>query len=205
MRLELDAVGHHFRNGPWLFQEVSADFEAGTVTAITGPSGSGKSTLLRIIARRLQQVAGEVRRVRIESLAVVPQVPIGVGPRTGLDHLVLPLLAEGLDRPEAEDFARPVGELFGLSDRLGAPFRELSVGEAQRLMLARAVVQKADLILADEPTASLDVRNAIAVVDVLGNLSKAGAVVVVATHDARVRDACDQVIDLGASMPQSEM
>lgn len=205
MRLELVDVGHHFRSGPWLFQGVSADFESGTVTAITGPSGSGKSTLLRIIARRLEQVSGEVRRVGIETMAVVPQVPIGVGPRSGLDHLVLPLLAEGLDRGEAEIQARPVAELFGLSDRLDAPFRELSVGEAQRLMLARAVVQKAALILADEPTASLDTRNAAAVVGVLGNLSRAGAVVVVATHDARVRDACDQVLELGAALPVSEM
>ena len=85
---------------------------------------------------------------------------------------------------------------FGLAERASSEYRELSGGEAQRLMLARGVASGADLLLVDEPTAQLDVHTADTVNARLGALSRQGMIVVVATHDHRTRDAATDVIDL---------
>lgn len=196
MRLTTDGLGHRFPDGPWLFRHLSVEFPEGSVTALVGPSGTGKSTLLRILSGDLPPAEGAVQRDGIERIATIAQTAHGVIQRSGLDQLVLPLLARGRRREQAEAEAMPIAELFGLGARIHAPYRELSGGEAQRLMLARAMAQGADLILADEPTASLDAANAAGVIRVLANLSDAGATVVVATHDPRARDACHSVIDL---------
>ena len=80
-------------------------------------------------------------------------------------------------------------------------FSDLSGGEAQRLMLARAVCSKPDMLLVDEPTAQLDTRTAHSVSHVLNNLSGQGMIVLVATHDPDTRDACDRVLDLADYAP----
>jgi len=109
----------------------------------------------------------------------------------------IPCSSTGHSRRSAEPVARQVLEDFGLgrvSDRL---FRELSGGEAQRLMLAQASLSPADLVLVDEPTAQLDVASAALVIDVLRDLARAGRNVVIATHDRRVEDRCEHHIRLG--------
>ena len=85
---------------------------------------------------------------------------------------------------------------FGLDHLAAKQFRDLSGGEAQRLMLARAVASHAGLLLVDEPTAQLDLATAASVNRTLHGLSISGAIVVVATHDPRTRDACTDIIDL---------
>ena len=91
--------------------------------------------------------------------------------------------------------------LFDLEYAADRRFSELSGGEAQRLMLARAVCSHPDVLLVDEPTAQLDTRTAASVSEVLGNLAGQGMIVVVATHDPRARDACDRIIDLADYAP----
>ena len=91
--------------------------------------------------------------------------------------------------------------LFELEYAADRRFSELSGGEAQRLMLARAVCSHPDVLLVDEPTAQLDTRTAASVSEVLGNLAGQGMIVVVATHDPRARDACDRIIDLADYAP----
>ena len=87
-------------------------------------------------------------------------------------------------------------DAFGLEEAADKPFKDLSGGEAQRLMLARGIASGAGLMLVDEPTAQLDLSTAITVNERLNNLSMSGAIVVVATHDPRTRDACTDLIDL---------
>lgn len=197
MQLTATAVGHRFGAGPWLFRDLDLALVPGEVVAITGPSGTGKSTLLSILAGDLRPAEGIVDRAYVTRQAKVAQSPHGVRQRAALDHLVLPYLAAGYRRVAAEQRALPLAERFGLTERITAPYGQLSGGEAQRLMLARAVAEDAQLILADEPTASLDAGNARTVIGVLGQLTSRGAMVVVATHDPRARDACDRVLDLG--------
>ena len=129
------------------------------------------------------------------------QNPYGVPGRTALDHVVFPLLAKGLRRREAEPQALEAMGLFDLEYAADRRFSELSGGEAQRLMLARAVCSRPDMLLVDEPTAQLDTRTAHSVSHVLGNLAGQGMIVLVATHDPDTRDACGRVIDLADYAP----
>ena len=129
------------------------------------------------------------------------QNPFGVPERTTLDHVVFPLLAQGINRASAQEQAHTILQRFHLdyaSDRL---FRDLSGGEAQRLMLARSMSTKPDLLLVDEPTAQLDTRTAQSVTQTLTNFAGQGFIVAVATNDPATRDACPQVIDLSQFAP----
>lgn len=192
-------LGHHYGDGAWLFRHVNIDLTVRGITALVGPSGTGKSTLLAILAGVLDPAEGTVRWPGVDAITSISQTAHGVPRRTVLDHIVLPYLAAGAPRAMAEERALPIAALFDIGHLLDAPFRQLSGGEAQRLMLARATAHNGGLILADEPTANLDARNARSVIDVLGGLAAGGAVVVVATHDPLARDACDEVIDLAAT------
>jgi ABC-type lipoprotein export system ATPase subunit len=193
----LEGVGHVWPNGTVLFDRVHRAFAEGTVTAVVGPSGSGKSTLLAILAGMLRPTrGGAVRPPGCRPLWVF-QNPYGVARRRVLDHVALPFVAQGADRRTADVRAFGVLERFGLGSRAHARFAELSGGEAQRLMLARAIASAPGLMLVDEPTAQLDRATAIEVNRGIGALAASGTVVVVATHDDATRDACDGVLDLG--------
>lgn len=196
MLLTADRLGHAFPGAQPLFDNLSFRVGPGVPTAVVGPSGSGKSTLLSIVAGWQEPSRGVVTRHEVTTVYWVFQNPLGVARRTALDHVVLPLLAQGLDRRAAEEQARGVLAGFGLAEVAGRRFRQLSGGEAQRLMLARAVTTRPDLLLVDEPTAQLDLGTARAVNDVLARIADSGAIVLVATHDPSTRDACSAVIDL---------
>jgi len=196
MRVVLDAVGHAFDGRPTLFTALSATLAPAHVYALVGPSGSGKSTLLSLLAGWLEPTDGEVRRDGVERIGWVFQNPHGVARRTAVDHVALPLLARGAHRARAHADARRLLERFGLGDAADRPFAQLSGGEAQRLMLARGLASAPDLFLVDEPTAQLDRAAAHDVTQSLAALAGSGAIVVVATHDTAVRDACTDVIDL---------
>lgn len=194
----LSDVGHTFdRTGEdMLFQHLSLTLLPRHVYALTGPSGSGKSTLLSIIAGWTKPYAGEVRCVGCGRVAWVLQNPHGVARRAALDHVALPFVARGERRRDAELHARELLDAFGLAEVANKPFKDLSGGEAQRLMLARGVASGAGLLLVDEPTAQLDLTTAATVNERLNALSMSGAIVVIATHDPRTRDACTDLIDL---------
>ncbi|WP_258567028.1 ATP-binding cassette domain-containing protein [Microbacterium sp. Se5.02b] len=177
---------------------MSATLRPGDVTAITGPSGSGKSTLLSIIAGWLAPTLGKVERIGISRTHWVFQNPYGQPRRKTLDHVSYPFLARGLKRTAADAEAEVLLGRFGLEGRGDLPFANLSGGEAQRLMLARAAATRPDLLLVDEPTAQLDRAAARTVNDVLAGLADAGSIVLVASHDADTICACKTSIDLGA-------
>ncbi|GAA4152083.1 ABC transporter ATP-binding protein [Leifsonia shinshuensis] len=198
MHVTLRELGHRFGSGSPLFEGVSATLEPGRVYALTGPSGSGKSTLLGMLAGWITPTAGEVVREDVERVGWVFQNPHGVARRSALDHVVLPLIARGSTRSDAETSARALLARFGLGPAADRPFRALSGGEAQRLMLARGIATAPDLLLVDEPTAQLDQRTSAVVSDTLSRIATDGVIIVVATHDARTRDACTDLIDLGA-------
>nr|WP_055427854.1 ATP-binding cassette domain-containing protein [Bifidobacterium aesculapii] len=180
-----------------LFRHLTVTLLPRHVYALTGPSGSGKSTLLSIIAGWTTPARGTVERFGCNRVNWVLQNPHGVARRTAIDHVSLPFIARGERRTQAEAHARELLDAFGLESLAGKRFRDLSGGEAQRLMLARGVASGADLMLVDEPTAQLDLNTAATVNARLHALSLGGAIVVVATHDPRTRDACTDLIDLG--------
>jgi ABC-type lipoprotein export system ATPase subunit len=201
VRIELIGLGHGYGDGPLLFERLDATLVPGRTYALCGPSGSGKSTLLAILARMLLPRAGRVHLHDVHETRWVFQNPYGVARRSVLDHVVHALLLRGRRRREAEPEAlRLLGD-FGLGDRAHLPFATLSGGEAQRLMLARAVACAPDLLLVDEPTAQLDAVTAQVVNQSLDQVAGRGAVVVVATHDARTREACSDLLDLAEHLP----
>jgi len=198
MPVSLQGVGHRWPDGTELFRKIDRTFDQGTVTALVGPSGSGKSTLLAILARMTTPTSGRVELPDDADVLWVFQNPHGVTRRTALDHVTLPFVARGMRRRAAEQQAMVVLERFGLAARATARFRELSGGEAQRLMLARGVAAAPTLMLVDEPTAQLDRTTAAEVNAVIAELAAAGTTVVVATHDDATMAACGEVLDLGA-------
>jgi len=191
-----DNLGHQFPGAPMLFDDLSFDLEPGDVVGVCGPSGCGKSTLLSILAGWERPTSGTLARTRITRTGWVFQNPYGLARRSALDHVVFPLLTRGDSRKDARRTASATLELFGLAEIADRPFRALSGGEAQRLMLARAVTIAPSLLLVDEPTAQLDIRTARTVNSTLGNIAASGAIVVIATHDPDTRDACSRVIDM---------
>lgn len=198
-RVVLTDVGHTFdpSGEDMLFRHLTVTLLPCHVYALTGPSGSGKSTLLSIIAGWTAPAAGTVERIGCGRVNWVLQNPHGVARRTALDHVALPFIARGMRRRDADAHAMGLMEAFGLEALASKRFRDLSGGEAQRLMLARGVASGAGLMLVDEPTAQLDFNTAATVNERLHALSMGGAIVVVATHDPRTRDACTDLIDLG--------
>lgn len=197
MRVDLNRVGHRFGpDAPWLFRNCDQSLEPGRVYALMGPSGSGKSTLLSIIAGWLTPTEGSVEMPSNHRIAWVFQNPHGAPRRTARDHVALPLLARGKRPAEADSEARSLLDRFGLGSVAERPFRQLSGGEAQRLMLARGIASKPDLLLVDEPTAQLDHTTSETVNRAIAQLATDGTVVVVATHDTGTRDSCTDVIQL---------
>ncbi|MEV7606897.1 ATP-binding cassette domain-containing protein [Paenarthrobacter sp. NPDC089322] len=201
-RVTLNHLGHGFEPGRYLFRDLDAEFTANTVRGLRGPSGSGKSTLLSIIAGWEIPKEGHVERTGISNVRWVFQNPLGVPQRTALDHVALSYLATGLSRVSSEKLALQRLTDFGLQASANKAFALLSGGEAQRLMLARAVAGHPDLILVDEPTAQLDRAMAGTVNSVLAELAQSGAVVIVASHDQDTLSACSDVLDL--SLPGAE-
>lgn len=194
--VDLQGVSHAFSGGQPLFETITFRFDPGLRYAVTGASGSGKSTLLSILAGWTKPSVGEITQHGIRTTGWVFQNPHGSARRTALDHVTLPPLARGLSRAAAKELGQELLTSFGLEDRHDAQFRHLSGGEAQRLMLARAVAYAPQLLLVDEPTAQLDSRSARTVNDALGRVSISGGIVIVATHDPRTAAACDVQIEL---------
>ena len=197
MWVSVDGVSHSFPGTAELFYGLSFRLVSGDLVGLTGPSGSGKSTLLSLLAGWETPTAGTISWDGVTSVGWVFQNPFGVAGRSALDHVVVPFLAKGLSRRDSEARSMALLDRFGLAHLASRAYATLSGGEAQRLMLARAMAKRPDLLLVDEPTAQLDPVASSTVNAVLGNLADEQTIVVVATHDPDTAAACARVIDLG--------
>lgn len=193
--MTVSGLAHSFPGTGELFGGLTFSLSTGDLVALTGPSGSGKSTLLAILAGWERPKRGTVALEDVGSVGWVFQNPFGVPNRLVIDHVMLPLLAHGVTRAAVQADALALLERFGLGNLEDRRYKDLSGGEAQRLMLARAVAKSPDLLLVDEPTAQLDPTAARAVNRVLGELA-GNRIVVVATHDPQTAAGCPINIDL---------
>ncbi len=196
MRVAGQNLAHQFPGTGLLFGGLDFAFDAGDLVGLTGPSGSGKSTLLSILAGWEEPTQGTVQLEDIDSIGWVFQNPYGVPHRNALDHVVLPLLAKGMSRKEASEEAHEILDRFSLQAAADREFGMLSGGEAQRLMLARAVAKRPSMLLVDEPTAQLDPIATKTVNAVLGALANEQMIVVVATHDQESAQSCHYLLEL---------
>jgi putative ABC transport system ATP-binding protein len=177
-------------------RDVGCEVVEGELIAITGPSGSGKSTLLHVLAGLDRPTAGSVcwpglrHPLRPAAIAVVFQGPSLLAPLDVLENVGLPLLLMGAAEADARARAFRALELVGVADLAGRLPEELSGGQAQRVAVARALVSRPRLILADEPTGQLDRASARRVIDLLVEAARSlGAALVVSTHDDGVAEA----------------
>ena len=190
-------VGHKYGENPYLFRHVSWQVHRGETVALVGPSGSGKSTLLAILGGLLRPQEGKVTGG--SNAAWIFQSPSGIARRTAIDQVSLTLHVNGYDKSESRVQAQTLLEQVGLGHRLDAQYRHLSGGEAQRMVIARALAMERNVVLADEPTAALDRATASEIIDVLHAVRHPTSCLVIATHDHNVMEACDRVLDLGTS------
>ncbi len=201
-------------DGHPILTEISAVYEAGRLHGLIGPNGSGKTTLLKNICRVYVPTAGriliqgrdcrEIRRRELSALvALVPQNPQVSFPIRVYDLVMMGRyphlqrfqpIGEG-DRRAVEKALRATGT-WSLRQRSAT---ELSGGEMQLVMIARALATEAQLILLDEPTASLDIGNSLAVMELLLKLKREGKTILTALHDLnQARRFCDTITILKA-------
>jgi putative ABC transport system ATP-binding protein len=162
---------------------------------VLGPSGSGKSTLLHILAGLLKPSEGSVEVAR--PIGIVPQKLHLIASLTVEKNLLLAQYLAGAREEPAR--AAQVLAGVGLADRVQARPHELSHGQAQRVAVARAVMNRPKLLIADEPTSNLDDAHCAAALDLLeAQAAECGATLVVATHDARAKGRFQHRLELGA-------
>jgi len=194
------------RAGREVLTDVSLTAHPGRLLALTGPSGSGKSTLLAVLAGLEPATSG---RVRLGEEPIGPRTPdlrrrCGVVLQgyglvsllTAAENVELVLQAQRLPRAGIAVRAAEALAAVGLSDVGDHLVEQLSGGQQQRVAVARALVGRPALLLADEPTAELDADNRDRVLDLLAAHARSGAVVVLATHDREVADAADSELVL---------
>ena len=190
--------------------DIDLSIEKGELIFLAGPSGAGKSTLLNMIAAVERPTSGTVsvngqdigklaasglpylRR----SLGLIFQQQRLLSDRTVLANVMLPLVVCGAGGPDAERRARAALEKVGLAERANALPQSLSGGEQQRVAIARAIVNRPQMILADEPTANLDRVSANRVIEALKAFHAAGVTCVISTHDEQILERAARVIRL---------
>jgi len=195
-----------------ILRNVNAVFQRGEIAGIHGPSGSGKTTLLKIIAGLDRPDRGEVivdgynlnmlddlglSMIRNTIVAYIPQDYGIIDELTVRENIELPLLVGGVSREEIDKKVSEVLKYIGLENKASSKPHRLSGGERQRIAIARALVTTPTVLLADEPTANLDWRNAIRVAELFHKIrDDFGTTVIIVTHDPRLLEYVDRSMNL---------
>ncbi len=193
-------VTKRYPGGHEALHEVSLTIATGEMVAVTGPSGAGKSTLLKLIAGIERPTSGTVvvdgqnigrasRRAMPywrRTLGLVFQDAKLLYDRNCFENVMLPLRIAGMPAREAARRARAALDKVGLLERERAMPLTLSGGEQQRLAIARAIVNRPSILLADEPTGNLDAEYADQLLDMLAAFNRAGVTLVIATHEPKL-------------------
>ena len=188
---------------------VNLNINPGEYVAIMGPSGSGKSTLMNMMGALDSMTSGEylldgieIGKLNEDALSIVRGIKIGfifqsfnLIPRTtAIANVELPLAYQGIKSKERRERALKALEIVGLSDRIGHEPTELSGGQQQRVAVARALVTRPSLLLADEPTGALDSKSTQDLLNLFDQINQAGRTVVVITHEDEVAKRAKRVV-----------
>lgn len=183
-------------------REVNIEIKEGTITALGGPSGSGKSTALSLVGLLTRPSKGKIflgtkevsslsevfrTRIRRDSIGFIFQAQYLIPQLTSTENVALPLLCTDISRSEAESLAREKLTSLGMDHRLDFQVAQLSGGELQRVSIARALMNNPKILIADEPSSSIDETLAKELLTTLRRMvEEEGLTVVVASHDPMV-------------------
>lgn len=186
-------------------------FDVNEYVALMGPSGSGKSTLMNVLGCLDSPTAGSyhlngqnVANLDEDALADIRNREIGfvfqtfnLLPRySALENVALPLIYAGLSKRERLERAEEVLEMVGLQDRMVHRPNELSGGQRQRVAVARALVNRPSIILADEPTGNLDTATSMEIMNLFGEIQAAGNTVILVTHEEDIAVCAHRIVRL---------
>ena len=189
-----------------VLNNINFKFESGKVYSIVGPSGSGKSTLLNLLSLIDIPSSGFIEynnkkidtnstiendSIRSKNIGIIYQDKNLLADFTALENVLFPSLLVTKDKKKSIDLAKKLIKQFGLNFRFNHFPAELSGGENQRIAIARAIINEPNIILADEPTGSLDFENAKQIFKILFNLKNKNRIIIFATHNRYFANMAD--------------
>ena len=214
MILKLDHIYKDYIQGKMTvpaLKDVSLHVEKGEYVAIMGPSGSGKSTLMNIIgcldratSGEYELAGGDVRGLSDKQLADIRLRKVGfvfqnfqLLPRmSALDNVALPLIYAGIRKKVRRERAKEALIRVGLQERINFNPTQLSGGQKQRVAIARAMVNKPDILLADEPTGALDSKSSKQIMELFQKLNDEGMTVIMITHDSNIASYAKRIVTI---------
>ena len=189
-----------------VLNDVSFNFESGKIYSIVGPSGSGKSTLLNLLSLIDTPNSGVIKindnkidfenkiendNIRAKKIGIIYQDKNLLSDFSAIENVYLPNLLLSNDHTSSINLAKKIIKNVGLSSRLNHFPSELSGGENQRIAIARALINNPEIILADEPTGSLDFENAKQIFELILNLKNKNRIIIFATHNRYFANMAD--------------
>jgi len=204
-----------------LLKDINVEFQAGSLTGIIGPNGAGKSTLLRVLAGLQKKQSGDVlldnipideiaKKSRAQKISYLPQTPECHWPLTVERVVSLGRFPYQTTNKLSSDDIKAIDDACRKADithLIGRPINQLSGGEKARVMLARALATQADILLADEPIASLDPRHQLEIMTLLQSLASVGKTVILVLHELHFAIRyCDRLVllDKGIKVSNGE-
>ncbi|WP_333696260.1 ABC transporter ATP-binding protein [Flavobacterium sp.] len=212
--IKISALKRNFVLGSetiYVLKGIDLEINKGEYVALMGPSGSGKSTLMNLLGCLDTPTSGtyilngkDVSKMHDDELAEIRNKEIGfvfqtfnLMPRTtALDNVALPMVYAGYSKSERYERATEVLTQVGLADRMDHKPNELSGGQRQRVAVARALVNKPSIILADEPTGNLDSKTSEEIMALFGEIHKNGNTVILVTHEEDIAAYAHRIIRL---------
>jgi putative ABC transport system ATP-binding protein len=212
--IELKDIQKAYRIGESEFavlKGINLQIEEGEFIALMGPSGSGKSTLLNIVGCLDRPTSGsfmllhqdisltsddELARIRRVDLGFIFQTFNLIGRISVLKNVEVPMMLSSVSREKRKNRAIRLLESVGIAHRINFSPQNISGGERQRVAIARALANDPKIIIADEPTGNLDLKNSNEVMKILSNLNQEGRTIIMVTHNPEITENCSRVIKL---------
>lgn len=199
---------------------VNLSIDKNEYVALMGPSGSGKSTLMNMLGCLDTPTNGnyllngknvstldddELAHIRNKEIGFVFQT-FNLLPRlSSLENVILPLIYAGVSKADRIKRGKEVMEMVGLADRMNNKPNEISGGQRQRVAIARSLVNNPSIILADEPTGNLDSKTASEIMNIFGEIQKAGNTVILVTHEEEIAEYAKRVVRLRDGLIETDV